>query len=90
MAGSTARRPWGLECRPVWRRCPFGGGGGVVAWSGSGSSRWCSAFRSAVDSGDMERGGMGLSGSCSSVGCWWACGRWAVAASRCRMAGRTS
>ena len=41
---------------------------------GAGSSRWCSAFRSAVDAGDMERGGMGWSGSCGSVGCWWACG----------------
>ena len=90
--GSTVRRPWGLGCRPVWRRCPLGGGGGggggVAAWSGS--FRWCSAFWSAVDAGDMERGGMGWSGSCGSVGCWWACGRGAVAASRCRMAGRTS
>ena len=67
-----------------------GGGGGVAARSGSGSSRWCSAFWSAVDAGDMERGGMGSSGSCGSVGCSWACGRGAVAASRCRMAGRTS
>ena len=25
--GSTARRPWGVGCLPVWRRCPFGGGG---------------------------------------------------------------
>ena len=33
---------------------------------------------------------MGWSGSCGSVGCWWACGRGAVAASRCRMAGRMS
>ena len=53
-----------------------GGGGGVAAWSGS--FRWCSAFWSAVDAGDMERGGMGWSGSCSSLGCWWACGRGAV------------
>ena len=67
-----------------------GGGGGVAARLGSGSSRWCSAFCSAVDAGDMERGGMGWSGSCGSVGCWWACGRGAVAAIRCRMAGRTS
>ena len=67
-----------------------GGGGGVAARPGSGSSRRCSAFRSAVDAGDMERGGMGWSGSCGSVGCWWACGRGAVAASRCRMAGRMS
>ena len=28
-----------------------GGGGGVAARSGSGSSRWCSAFWSAVDAG---------------------------------------
>ena len=67
-----------------------GGGWGVAARSGSGPSRWCSAFWSAVDEGDMERGGMGWSGSCGSVGWWWACGRGAVAASRCRMAGRTS
>ena len=69
----------------------FGGGcgGGGAARSGSGFSRWCSRFWSAVDAGDMERGGMGRSGSCGSVGCWAACGRGAVAASRCRMAGRT-
>ena len=29
---------------------------------------------------------MGWLGSCGSVGCWWACGREAVAASRCQMA----
>ena len=33
---------------------------------------------------------MGWSGSCGFVGCWWACGREAVAASRCRTAGRMS
>ena len=33
---------------------------------------------------------MGWSGSCGSVGCWWACGRGAVAAFSCRMAGRMS
>ena len=86
--GSTAWRPWdGLGCRPVWRRCPLGGGGGGMA-ARSGSFWWCSAFWSAVDAGDMERGGMGWSGSCGSVACWWACGRGAVVASRCRMAGR--
>ena len=91
--GSTARRPWGLGCWPVSRRCPLGGGGGgggVAARSGSGFSCWCSAFWSAVEAGDMERGGMGWSGSCGSAGCWWACGRKAVAASRCGMARRTS
>ena len=34
-----------------------GGGGGVAARSGSGSSRWCSAFWSAVDAG--------------GYGAWW-------------------
>ena len=29
--GSTARRPWGLGCRPLWGRCPLGGGA-VGAW----------------------------------------------------------
>ena len=29
--GSTARRPWGVACRPVWRRCPLGGEA-VGAW----------------------------------------------------------
>ena len=33
---------------------------------------------------------MGWSGSCGSVGCWWACERGALAASRCQMARRTS
>ena len=82
--GSTARRPWGgLGCPPVWRRCPFRGGGGGGVAARSGSFRWCSAFLSAVDAGGVERGGMGWSGSCGSVGCWWASGRGAVVASRC-------
>ena len=65
-----------------------GGGGGVVARSAS--CRWCSAFWSAVARWDMGGDGMGWLGSCGSVACWWACGRGALAASRCRMAGRTS
>ena len=73
----------------MWRRCPFDEGGrrrggavgfllllfGVLVRGGYGG---------------YGAGSHGVVGSCAFRVCWWVCGRGAVAASKCLMAGRTS
>ena len=57
--GSTAGRPWGLGCWPVWRGCPLGGGGGRGRGGAVGVGLLSLVFRVPVCGG---RGGYGA---------WW-------------------
>ena len=79
--GSTARRPWGLGCWLVWRRCPWGGGGAVGAWRrGRGRApltgvprsglRWTRGIWSVVAWGGRAPAVLWVAGGLLGAGLW--------------------